>query len=196
MTICTSCNKAFTGLLTTALCEECRPLVEDRICPECGKPDPPCPACGEVYCPSAHPCIAKLAADLEEAVKTQIFKQPEECGCCPVVTANETLISDRGRYRREIADLQAQLTAIEKGVLDDVHDIVAEYLKRYGYDGLFNSDADCACELDELAPCGEPSFSCHPGFKYGCDCGDHDFHIGTAAVRDHYIARHGSQVEE
>lgn len=60
----------------------------------------------------------------------------------------------------------------------EVIDIVKDYLEQNGYDGLFNSDNECACEVDDLAPCGEMSDYCRAGFKQACNCGDHDWHIG------------------
>jgi len=57
--------------------------------------------------------------------------------------------------------------------------IVAEYLEKNGFDGLFNGFCDCACELSDLFPCGEPDIhECRAGYKRPCNCGEHDFHIG------------------
>ena len=60
---------------------------------------------------------------------------------------------------------------------DGARGIVLEYLTRHGYDGLCDSDGECACTLDDLAPFGELSAECCPGHYAQCDCGDHDFHI-------------------
>lgn len=49
-----------------------------------------------------------------------------------------------------------------------VMEIVADYLKNNGYDGLYNSDAECGCDLDELMPCEGSPDSCQPGYKVGC----------------------------
>ena len=46
----------------------------------------------------------------------------------------------------------------------NVLEIIAEYLKANGYDGLMNEN-DCACELDDLIPCGEDFSTCEPGYK-------------------------------
>lgn len=64
-----------------------------------------------------------------------------------------------------------------------IHEIVTEYLKARGYDGLYRPD-QCACVLDDLMPCGEPSPDCEVGYKVPChgDCefGDHcDWHVGA-----------------
>ncbi len=58
-------------------------------------------------------------------------------------------------------------------------EIVEEYLRKHGYDGLYNSDGECACLTEGLLPapgdCGLAE--CEPGYKAPCDCGDHDFHV-------------------
>jgi hypothetical protein len=59
----------------------------------------------------------------------------------------------------------------------DVHDIVEFYLAEQKLDGLMNEDRECACDLADLAPCGDMQSSCIAGTKTLCDCGDHDFHI-------------------
>ena len=41
-----------------------------------------------------------------------------------------------------------------------------EWLDENGYDGLYVSGT-CACDLSDLAPCGEgPSSDCKPGYKH------------------------------
>lgn len=61
-----------------------------------------------------------------------------------------------------------------------VLEIIVDYLKANGYDGLMN-EYDCACSLDDLQPCGEDFSTCEPGWKIPCPrrCGEHDFHITT-----------------
>lgn len=52
-------------------------------------------------------------------------------------------------------------------------DIIVEYLKTNGYDGLFSRDGECACKMDDLMPCeGYGSeISCEPGYiKYYTEC--------------------------
>lgn len=62
----------------------------------------------------------------------------------------------------------------------DVREIVAEYLKAHGYDGLCGDD--CGCIAADLGPCGEACcFDCEPGVLLPCpvpECGEHDWHIG------------------
>jgi hypothetical protein len=44
-------------------------------------------------------------------------------------------------------------------------EIVREYLKANGYDGLCNPDAECGCVLDDLMPCSEPGMECQAGHR-------------------------------
>ena len=69
-------------------------------------------------------------------------------------------------------------------MIRDVHTIVAEWLTKHGYDGLFNSDC-CACRVGNLMPCDEPQTHCTAGVLVKCDpetcelgC---DWHIGPRA---------------
>lgn len=45
----------------------------------------------------------------------------------------------------------------------DVEDIIKKYLEDNGFDGLCNKD--CGCLISDLAPCGQPSTTCRPGYK-------------------------------
>lgn len=63
-----------------------------------------------------------------------------------------------------------------------VREIVAEYLKANGFDGLFSDGGDCACELSDLMPCGRDwdcTSDCEAGYRVPCPpaCGDHDWHM-------------------
>ena len=64
------------------------------------------------------------------------------------------------------------------------YEIIRGYLVDHEYDSLYNCETDCACELTDLAPCSEMATDCEPGYKFPCDCGDHDYHIGTPEMRD------------
>lgn len=54
-------------------------------------------------------------------------------------------------------------------------EIVKEYLKNNGYDGLINENGDCGCLIDDLVPCmdGDGFDNCIPGYKTPCDCSEH-----------------------
>lgn len=46
-----------------------------------------------------------------------------------------------------------------------VRDIVIDYLKENGYDGLYNPDVECGCFINDLVPCCERFDECMPGMK-------------------------------
>ncbi len=57
-----------------------------------------------------------------------------------------------------------------------VREIVAQYLKEHGFDGLYNENGGCGCIIADLGPCPEQSFDCKPGYRVdtpddpeGCD---------------------------
>ncbi len=59
----------------------------------------------------------------------------------------------------------------------------ARQLRKAGYDGLYHP-GECACEVDDLYPCGERHPDCRPGYKGPCtdDCehegaGEGNWHI-------------------
>ena len=61
-------------------------------------------------------------------------------------------------------------------------EMINDWLKTNGYDGLLNEYGECACEIDDLFPCGYPNENdCQAGYKTKCDgtCPDApcDFHI-------------------
>ncbi len=63
--------------------------------------------------------------------------------------------------------------------MKNVNEIVAAYLIKNGYDGLYNKDGGCGCILGMLAPCASYSMQCLPGYRTECDCGeDCRFHVG------------------
>ena len=65
----------------------------------------------------------------------------------------------------------------------DVREIVDAYLVTNGYDCLWNKDDECACEVGDLAPCGEDFSHCIAGRRKACDCGEHDWHIVSGETR-------------
>lgn len=60
-----------------------------------------------------------------------------------------------------------------------VSEIVKEWLKANGYDGLFNAEEECGCDLSDLMPCDDDAIGmCSAGYKVNCTeaCGEwHDF---------------------
>ena len=57
----------------------------------------------------------------------------------------------------------------------NVMDILKDWLKEHGYDGIYNEGDQCGCELDDLAPCVERC--CEPGYKIPDPSGEADFLI-------------------
>lgn len=49
--------------------------------------------------------------------------------------------------------------------MTNVIEIVKSALIKSGHDGLYNEDAQCACLIDDLRPCGEDFSTCKPGYK-------------------------------
>lgn len=56
----------------------------------------------------------------------------------------------------------------------EIQDIVSKYLKDNDFDGLYNSDNECGCGLDELAPCGESTMNCNPAIEVVPPTEDYD----------------------
>ena len=45
----------------------------------------------------------------------------------------------------------------------NVKEILIEWLKEHGYDGLYDSGNDCACQLSDLCPCDCGPWECEAG---------------------------------
>lgn len=58
----------------------------------------------------------------------------------------------------------------------DREEMLSNWLKEHGYDGLYNVSEGCGCDYNDLAPCGCPApiEACRPGYRVDCtpDC-DH-----------------------
>lgn len=61
----------------------------------------------------------------------------------------------------------------------NVEEMIADYLFRSGFGGLYNENGGCCCEKTDLFPCGCVSGSCKAGYRVVCEsgCGDYDFCI-------------------
>jgi hypothetical protein len=63
----------------------------------------------------------------------------------------------------------------------EVGEIIKDWLRANDFDGLFNGWMECACNLDDMYPCGEPQENCEAGWMTPCDgsCefGNCDWHI-------------------
>jgi hypothetical protein len=60
------------------------------------------------------------------------------------------------------------------------HSILRDYLTTHGYDGLY-WPGECACLVDDFAPCGDIPRECRPGWRVPCDgtcdAGRCQFHV-------------------
>lgn len=59
-----------------------------------------------------------------------------------------------------------------------VREIIEKYLRENGFDGIYNSDLECGCKLDDLGPCEGCVVDCSPGHVIYCGCKDPNWHIG------------------
>jgi hypothetical protein len=71
----------------------------------------------------------------------------------------------------------------------NIRKIISEWLVANGFDGLFNADYECACQLDDLFPCGcDGVQDCQPGYKGTCgdkpcaDCDEGLFALGSFCI--------------
>ena len=60
-----------------------------------------------------------------------------------------------------------------------VKELIKQYAKENGFDGLVHDWGECGCEIDDLCPCELSDLAdCAFGYKVPCDCGDGcAFHI-------------------
>ena len=59
--------------------------------------------------------------------------------------------------------------------MSDVKTIVGDWLKANGYEGLFNENAECGCDMDDLMACDMSGIdACVPAYKLQCDGCIHD----------------------
>lgn len=59
---------------------------------------------------------------------------------------------------------------------NSVLEIVKKHLVDNGFDGLYNADSECACEINDLRPCDDDMSYCKPGYKHTGDS-ENDFYI-------------------
>ena len=56
-------------------------------------------------------------------------------------------------------------------------DIIIEWLKEKGFDGLYLPDSECGCCVDDLIPCASDPCFCEPGKKHINESGDWEIGI-------------------
>jgi len=53
-----------------------------------------------------------------------------------------------------------------------VKEIVKNWLKEHGYDGLYSDEYQCCCDLDDLMDCDFFHWDCRVGYKASCNDGE------------------------
>lgn len=62
----------------------------------------------------------------------------------------------------------------------NLQDIVTDWLKQHGYDGLYNTVGECACQVSDLVPCSQcDELECHAGHYLDATNSEFDFEIGV-----------------
>ena len=63
-------------------------------------------------------------------------------------------------------------------------EILTEWLRANGFDGLCNIEIGCGCDVDDLNPCGDCAMDCVPAYKNRCDpnCGSPCDFFGDTSV--------------
>ena len=60
----------------------------------------------------------------------------------------------------------------------NVLEIIKQYLKEKGYDGLYSDIGECACTIEEVENCGCIGEECMPGYLQECEEGnEYDYSI-------------------
>lgn len=81
-----------------------------------------------------------------------------------------------------MSDCRVPMPVYEKPVMRDVKEIVAQYLKACGLDGLYN-EVGCGCDLSDLMPCDSPCDRCEPAYKTYCPCCGEDVFVPVRVCR-------------
>jgi len=87
------------------------------------------------------------------------------------------------KWTDDIFNMRRQFFTKTKPPEYSVKDILISFLREHGYDGLYNSDGECACLIDDLCPCGANFEHCKPGYKMKDPSGECEFLIGTEPER-------------
>lgn len=66
----------------------------------------------------------------------------------------------------------------------NVRKILEQHLDRHGFDGLWNSNIECGCLLDDLCPCDNIDLDCEPGYKIPSDNPEFDWLITSEKPKE------------
>jgi len=72
--------------------------------------------------------------------------------------------------------------------MEDIKEIVRNWLRENNYDGLLNIVDDCCCDQEDLMDCYNGRIPhCMPGVKRPCDCNEerHDCHIAPKGMKEY-----------
>lgn len=61
----------------------------------------------------------------------------------------------------------------------EIIDIVLQHLKDNDFDGLVNTDNECGCGIDNLAPCESDCMGCQPAVEVVPPSSDYDRYFAT-----------------
>lgn len=79
----------------------------------------------------------------------------------------------------------------------EVEQIISDYLKANGYDGLVCEGEKCGCQLGDLAPCGEMRLDCAAAHKVQQpDGAEYDFMMYEGKKSDCHECNHGGHNAE
>ena len=53
--------------------------------------------------------------------------------------------------------------------MSDVKEIVGQWLRLNGFDGLCNAELECGCSVDDLAPCCTMNEDCRAAYRWRHD---------------------------
>lgn len=118
--------------------------------------------------PGIDEASAKVARIRQESAETSLKEAAERAKekCRPFMTSAELSMLEGAILGNSV--IKENLTTENKP--ETIRDVVVEYLKKNGYDGLCG--VSCGCGIDDPFPCGEIRPGCSPGYKRTHKCGD------------------------
>jgi hypothetical protein len=107
---------------------------------------------------------------------------------CEVNRCNPLALVNRIEFQEVMGPLRKG-GAFERNKMNVVG-MIEKYLKDNGYDGLYNSELECACLSGDLIPCNSDPGGCKPGYRTDCDCSNGcSFHVSALeAINDPHLS--------
>jgi len=72
----------------------------------------------------------------------------------------------------------------------NVRDIIKQYLRCHGFDGLVNTEVPCGCTLSDMCPCEGDGLECLPAYKH------YDPRPGKEHMWGMFLHKHPPTVEQ